>query len=159
MEDIQIRMMKLEDLDQVLEVEQATFTSPWSKEAFLNELLNNHFAHYVVAEYGEKIVGYCGVWLIMDEAHITNVAVHPRQQGKKIGYRLMKQIMELSKQGGARRITLEVRVSNHVAQSLYKKLGFVGHGIRKRYYQDNQEDALIMWATLPDELNQDQAER
>lgn len=142
------RLMTLNDIDEVLKIEHASFTLPWSREAFYNELLNNHFSKYILLEDEGKIIGYCGLWVIIDEAHITNVAVLPEYRGKKLGEALMLKVMEVARESGALRMTLEVRVSNHVAQSLYRKLGFEDGGIRKRYYSDNQEDALIMWVTL-----------
>lgn len=147
-EEISFRLMKVDDLEQLMEVEHASFTTPWTKEAFFHELVHNDFAYYVVAVKDERIVGYCGVWIIMDEAHITNVAVHPKVRGRRIGEMLMRQVISLSMAYGATRMTLEVRVSNQVAQGLYKKLGFKETGIRKGYYTDNHEDALIMWVDL-----------
>jgi len=147
-EEIHFRLMKVEDIPGVIEVELRSFTTPWTADAFYNEIVNNHFAYYIVAEIDQRIVGYCGVWIIVDEAHITNVAVDPRFRGKKIGEYLMKHIISLSLMYGAVRMTLEVRVSNITAQNLYKKLGFTEQGIRKGYYTDNHEDAIIMWVNL-----------
>jgi ribosomal-protein-alanine N-acetyltransferase len=147
-EEIHFRLMKVEDIPRVMEVELQSFTTPWTAEAFYNEIVHNHFSYYVVAVSGSTIVGYCGVWVIIDEAHITNVAVHPNHRGKKIGEHLLKQIMSLSVMYGATKMTLEVRVSNQVAQKLYQKFGFEAHGVRKGYYTDNQEDAIIMWVNL-----------
>lgn len=145
---IQFRPMTLADIDEVVYVEKASFTLPWSREAFYNELVHNQYAKYIVMEYNHRIIGYCGMWVVIDEAHITNVAVLPEYRGKKLGEALMRKVMETAKQLGAAIMTLEVRVSNHVAQSLYRKLGFLNGGIRKRYYPDNQEDALVMWVNL-----------
>jgi len=147
-EDVHFRLMKVEDITGVMEVEVSSFTTPWTANAFYNEVMNNHFAYYIVAELNQRIVGYCGVWVIIDEAHITNVAVHPEFRGIKIGENLMKYVMGLSMAYGATKMTLEVRVSNVGAQALYKKLGFTAQGIRKGYYTDNNEDAIIMWANL-----------
>ncbi|ANB61300.1 ribosomal protein S18-alanine N-acetyltransferase [Anoxybacteroides amylolyticum] len=145
---ISFRPMTLDDLDGVLVIEKASFTLPWSREAFYNELVHNRYAKYVVMEHDDRLVGYCGMWVVVDEAHITNVAVLPEYRGKKLGEALMRRMMEMAKQLGAVTMTLEVRVSNEVAQSLYRKLGFLNGGIRKRYYPDNQEDALVMWVNL-----------
>ncbi|WHY77986.1 ribosomal protein S18-alanine N-acetyltransferase [Neobacillus sp. WH10] len=142
------RYMRDEDIDQVLEVEHASFTTPWSKEAFYNEIHKNKFAVYIVLEEDNKIIGYSGTWVVMDEAHVTNVAILPGYRGKKLGEALMNKLMSVSREMGARTMTLEVRVTNDVAQSLYRKLGFQNGGIRKNYYSDNQEDALIMWVNL-----------
>ncbi|RLQ91189.1 ribosomal-protein-alanine N-acetyltransferase [Falsibacillus albus] len=140
--------MTTEDLDGVLEVEKESFSIPWSREAFYNEIENNQFAVYIVAEMEGQIAGYCGVWLVLDEAHITNVAVLPAYRGMKIGQSLMEKTMDLAREHGAASMTLEVRMSNEPAQGLYRKLGFKNGGIRKRYYTDNQEDALIMWVNF-----------
>lgn len=146
--DIQFRPMVLDDIDSVLEIEKASFTLPWSREAFYNELVHNRYAKYIVMEHNGAIIGYCGMWVVVDEAHITNVAVLPGYRGKKLGEALMRTMMETARRLGAATMTLEVRVSNHVAQSLYRKLGFLNGDIRKRYYPDNQEDALVMWVKL-----------
>lgn len=145
---ITFRLMELEDIDQILKIEQASFPTPWSRQAFENELLLNQYAIYIVLEDSEQVFGYCGLWLIMDEAHITNIALLPEYRGKKYGEMLLRKVMEVAKEGGAKKMTLEVRVSNYVAQSLYRKLGFQEGAIRKGYYTDNQEDALIMWVNL-----------
>ncbi|NQD66393.1 ribosomal protein S18-alanine N-acetyltransferase [Bacillus haikouensis] len=143
-----IRFMTIDDLDAVMEIEHSSFSIPWSREAFYNEIEQNHLSTYLVAEDGERIAGYCGVWLVVDEAHITNVAVLPEYRGQGLGEDLMMRIMEISKEVGARVMTLEVRVSNVAAKGLYRKMGFQDGGIRKRYYSDNQEDALVMWVNL-----------
>jgi [ribosomal protein S18]-alanine N-acetyltransferase len=147
-ENFKIRYMVKEDIDDVLIVENNSFATPWSKTAFVNELLNNKFAHYLVIEGNQKIIGYCGVWVIVDEAHITNIAIHSLYRGFKLGEQLLVHAMELARTLGATKMTLEVRVSNHIAQSLYRKMGFEPGGIRKNYYTDNQEDALVMWVGL-----------
>ncbi|WP_407638481.1 ribosomal protein S18-alanine N-acetyltransferase [Bacillus alveayuensis] len=146
--EITFRQMTLADIDDVLKIEHASFTLPWSRESFYNELAHNNYSHYIVMEWNGQVIGYCGMWLVMDEAHITNVAVLPEFRGRKLGEALMRKAMETAKELGAKTMTLEVRVSNHVAQSLYRKLGFLNGGIRKQYYTDNQEDALVMWVNL-----------
>jgi [ribosomal protein S18]-alanine N-acetyltransferase len=145
---MEIRFMTVDDLDAVMEIEHRSFSIPWTREAFYNEIEQNHLSTYLVVEDGECIAGYCGVWLVVDEAHITNVAVLPDYRGKGLGEALMMRIMEIAKQVGARVMTLEVRVSNEAAKGLYRKMGFQDGGIRKRYYSDNQEDALVMWVNL-----------
>lgn len=149
-EKVRLRPMQLEDVDAVWAVDQAAFEQSWSREAFVNELTLNRSAYYLVLEEDGNICGYCGFWLIVDEAHITNIAVHPDQQGKGYGLRLMGAVMLLAHSLGARQMTLEVRVSNEKAQNLYRKLGFVGQGVRRQYYAD-LEDALIMWLDLSEE--------
>lgn len=142
------RYMNLMDLDDIMEVERLSFTLPWSREAFYRELTDNPYAYYIVADIDGKAIGYGGVWIVVDEAHITNIAVRPEYRGKKIGETLLKQLQNLAREKGAKTMTLEVRVSNHVAQNLYRKLGFKNGGIRKGYYTDNFEDALVMWVNL-----------
>ncbi len=145
---INIRKMTIADLEDVMEVEIRSFTLPWSLDAFHNELIKNQFADYTVLLDDEKIIGYCGVWIIMDEAHITNIAVLPEYRGQGLGEKLLKSVMNLAARKGALTVTLEVRVSNIPAKSMYQKLGFRDGGIRKNYYSDNLEDALVMWAKL-----------
>jgi ribosomal-protein-alanine N-acetyltransferase len=142
------RSMTEEDIDQILEIEHASFTLPWSRDAFYNEVHHNKFAVYIVIEVEGKIIGYCGAWIVIDEAHITNVAILPEYRGRKLGEALMEKIISVARSMGARSMTLEVRVTNNIAQSLYRKLGFQNGGIRKNYYSDNQEDALVMWVNL-----------
>ncbi|HSQ87338.1 ribosomal protein S18-alanine N-acetyltransferase [Romboutsia sp.] len=139
-----IEKMTSKDIDGVFEVEKNCFVHHWSKDAFKKEL-NNDVARYLVAKIDEKVVGYVGIWFVMDEGHITNVAVHSDYRGKKIGDELVKELVELCRQNNIVSMTLEVRVSNIVAQNLYKKYGFKLAGIRKEYYSDNKEDAMIMW--------------
>jgi [ribosomal protein S18]-alanine N-acetyltransferase len=144
------RLLNVNDIDGILNIEHQSFTLPWSKEAFYNELTKNQYALYVGLEdeVEGKIIGYCGVWIIVDEAHITNVAVLPEYRGRKLGEAIMRKVMEVAREKGAKTMTLEVRLSNYVAQSLYRKLGFQNGAIRKNYYTDNQEDALVMWVNL-----------
>lgn len=148
MSEMNVRLMTVDDVDQVYEIEKSSFTVPWMKESFLNELTNNYFAIYHVAEYEGKLVGYCGMWLVLDESQITNIAILPEFRGKGLGEKLLVAVMNAARKRGASIMSLEVRVSNEPAQSLYKKLGFQPGGIRKNYYSDNQEDALVMWVKL-----------
>lgn len=141
--ELTIREMRRKDLDQVLEIEKLCFPLPWSRESFLTEL-KNPLAQYIVAQEGFVLQGYAGVWLIFDEGHITNVAVHPRARGRKIGELLLANIIALASARGATAVTLEVRPSNNAALSLYRRMGFEEKGLRKGYYIDNGEDALIM---------------
>lgn len=145
---IGIRRATIKDLNLICEVEKESFSTPWSKEAFKRELTTNRFAHYFVIEWGSQIVGYAGMWIILDEAHVTNVAIVPKVRGLKLGELLMRHLMVSAKLLGAHSMTLEVRVSNHIAQNLYRKLNFEERGIRKNYYADTMEDALIMWVNL-----------
>lgn len=139
------RRMKIEDLEGVYKVELSAFSDPWSFSAFKSEM-KNKLAKYIVAEdENGKIVGYIGVWYIIDEAHINNVAVHKEHRGKQIGSMLMEYLIEGCLEDSINSITLEVRKSNEIAQNLYRKYGFKPGGIRKEYYSDNREDAIIMW--------------
>ncbi|MFP3324163.1 ribosomal protein S18-alanine N-acetyltransferase [Planococcus sp. SIMBA_160] len=145
---LKFRKMTIRDVDVVYEIEKNSFTLAWTKEAFEQEMLKNEFAYYVLAETEEGVIGYCGMWLVMDEAHITNIAISPQQHGNKFGEALMKEAMDQAKARGAKLMTLEARVSNIAALNLYKKLGFQNGGIRKGYYTDNQEDAIVMWVNF-----------
>lgn len=143
------RAMQLEDIPHILVIEREAFTMPWTEQAFRNELTHNHFASYMVMELNGEIIGYAGLWAIVDEAHVTNIAVLERFRGRKWGEKLLDELMRTAVFLGMQSITLEVRVTNEVAQNLYRKKGFRPAGTRKGYYSDNREDALIMWAELP----------
>ena len=142
---IVIEEMRLDDIDAVQEVERASFPVPWPANAFRHELTQNKNAHYIVAREGDHIVGYAGLWLSLDEAHITTFAVLPEHRRRKIGERMLLSLFERAEKLGAEWLTLEVRASNMPAQRLYEKYGFKPAGIRRRYYSDNNEDAIIMW--------------
>ena len=142
---IEVREMQLADLDGVMEIEGQSFPTPWSRRAFWSELTQNIYAHYIVVRIDGVLVGYGGMWVILDEAHVTNVAVHPEYRRLGIGRRIMNELMDRARSRGATRMTLEVRRSNTGAQRLYEELGFVAKGIRKGYYADLKEDAIIMW--------------
>jgi len=143
--NIYITPMGKDDIDQVWSIEKMCFSTPWSREAFRMEVEENRCARYFVARKDDRVVGYGGMWLVIDEAHITNVAVHPEYRGRKIGEAIMKTLMREAFSRHIQRMTLEVRRSNLVAQNLYRKLGFEICGVRRKYYSDNNEDALIMW--------------
>ncbi len=131
-------------LDSVAELEKICFSLPWSKEMFADELKSN-IAHYLVATDDEKnVVGYVGMWKILDEGHITNVAVSPNYRRQGIGERLICELINNAKRLELSMLTLEVRKSNVPAQNLYSKYNFKEVGIRKRYYSDTNEDAIIM---------------
>lgn len=138
-----IRRMTIADVGGVAAVEAATFPTPWSRDAFISEM-KNVAARYLVAEKDGQIIGYAGAWIIIDESHITNIAVLKEHRGQGIGCALTAGLMQYLSNLGAAYATLEVRKSNVVAQNLYVSLGFIKLGVRKRYYEDNGEDALIM---------------
>lgn len=140
-----IRPMTLADVDGVLYVEVQSFLTPWSRAAFEAEIRENDLAHYFVAVSGKQIIGYAGMWIIVDEVHVTNVAVLPEHRGCGLGKRLMETMVGHGKKHGAVSMTLEVRISNTIARCLYEGMRFEPRGIRPNYYTDTQEDAIIMW--------------
>lgn len=144
--EVHLYPMTLADLDGVMVVERLSFLTPWSRDAFAEELLQT-FTVYVVARAGQHVVGYGGMHVVFDEAHVTNVAVHPDWRGQGLGERIMRRLIHLAAARGAHRMTLEVRASNEPAKRLYAKLGFVtGPGaVRRGYYTDTGEDAIVMW--------------
>ena len=142
---LRFAVMRVDHLEQVLNIEQKSFPTPWSYQSFYFELTENDFAFYVVALANGIVAGYAGMWLVLDESHITNVAVHPDYRGCGLGRAIMNDLLARAVVLGAARITLEVRVSNKTARGLYKSLGFVEKGFRRKYYSDNNEDAIIMW--------------
>ena len=141
---VNLSLMTKEDLDQVLEISSLSLKESWNLDSFSNEL-SNPLAKYLIAKINDKIVGFVGVWTIIDEGHITNMAVHPEFREKGVGSILLTSLIEHSKDWGCTSLTLEVRSSNNAAKGLYKKFGFLEEGVRKKYYRDNEEDALIMW--------------
>lgn len=143
--DIILRDMTEDDIEQVLEIESQSFSTPWTRNAFLIELRENMLAQYIVAQVDEKVVGYAGIWKILNEGHITNIAVLKDYRGKGIGNVLIEGLIWYCSKNNLDSMTLEVRESNTVAQNLYKKYGFVNSGIRPKYYGDNGENAIIMW--------------
>lgn len=139
------RQMEVADVEAICAIEQESFNIPWTREAFINELTNNMLAKYMVLEVDGVVAGYVGMWLIVDEAHITNIAIASAYRGRGYGEQLMTELAALAQYMGMRAMTLEVRVSNQVAINLYTKIGFENAGIRKGYYSDNGEDAMVMW--------------
>lgn len=183
-----VEPMRLEDIDEVIEIEKEAFKAAWSASAYRRELLDNQISRYIVlremaadetqeawgnAEPGEptksgfqrlaeefrrlvgaaaevvppkqgRLIGYAAMWLMVDEAHLTAIAVRREYQGRGLGELLLIKSFEIARQIGSRVMTLEVRVSNAVAQALYRKFSFEVAGLRKRYYSDNNEDAYIM---------------
>ena len=144
MDELLIRRMVSEDVDAVTAIEQATFAMPWSRESFVREMEKNVAARYLVAERNGRVIGYAGAWVILDESHITNIAVAEAERGKGVGRALVEALMRYISNLGAAYATLEVRVSNLRAQRLYESVGFIRVGKRKRYYEDNGEDAWLM---------------
>ena len=149
------RRMTLEDVPQVHEIELKTFHTPWTYQSFVDEMTTNKCARYVVAEDDGKILGYAGAWLVFDEGHITNIAVDEAARGRGIGTMVTKALMQYAANMGVQYMTLEVRKSYLVAQGLYKKLGFIELGVRKRYYEDNGEDAYLYVCQNMPEIEED----
>ncbi|MEC5425899.1 ribosomal protein S18-alanine N-acetyltransferase [Virgibacillus sp. C22-A2] len=148
MAELVIRKMELDDIEQVMIVEKASFATPWNAAIFNQEITDNRHAHYFIIEVDKSIVGYAGIWIVMDDAQITNIAVLPSYRGMKLGEKLFQYTLQFAVKMGVTRLSLEVRESNVVAKKMYSKFGLVPGGIRKNYYTDNQEDALVMWVNL-----------
>jgi len=144
MSEIRLRRMQYRDVAQVAALEKAVFPRPWSEASFLREVEENPVARYLVADREGEILGYAGAWVVLDECHITNIAVAEDARGQGLGRRLMEALMQYVSNLGAAWADLEVRVSNDRAQRLYASVGFVSVGKRKRYYEDNGEDAYLM---------------
>lgn len=149
MTEMRIREMEVNDIERISEIDHLSFPTPWTKETYEHEISDNNYATYFVVETDTKdIIGYVGIWLILEDAQITNIAIHPSYRGYKIGEKLFGYAMQYIIGQGAKRLSLEVRVSNIVAQQLYRKFGLVPGGVRKAYYPDNGEDAIVMWVDL-----------
>ena len=142
-----LRPMLAEDLDQIVEIEKASMSSPWSKELFEEELKRD-VARYFVGEMNGQVVGYMGYWEAPQEAHIINLAIAPRFRQKGLGFQMMEYCLRFAYNQGAQLATLEVRESNEAAQRLYEKMNFRTVAIRKKYYSDNQENAVVMLKDL-----------
>jgi|ADurb_Val_01_Slu_FD_contig_31_1732382_length_1108_multi_2_in_0_out_0_2 ribosomal-protein-alanine N-acetyltransferase len=139
-----VTRMRFDDIPAVMALDRECFATPWSENAYQTEL-SNQCAEYYVAWSGGDLVGYAGIWFIIDEVHVTTLGVAARSRGQKIGERLLMRLLDAAKEHEAQRMTLEVRKSNRVARSLYAKYGFRDAAIRKAYYSDNNEDAVVMW--------------
>lgn len=148
--EVRIRPMEEGHLDEVLEIESRSFATPWSRESFAFEVEQNPMSRYFVALGEDGVLGYAGIWCVIDEAHVTNICVDAKYRGEKIGKKLFQAIVNQAKDLGMEAMTLEVRKTNIVAKSLYESFGFREIGIRPKYYQDNQEDAIIMLREFKD---------
>ena len=145
MNGYRIRTAEERDIDRLTELDALCFSMPWSREAFHQELCENPLAFYMVLESEDNVIGYAGLWMILSEGHITNVAVEPAMRRKGLAELLLRELFQQAGDRGIQRFTLEVRPSNVAANGLYEKLGFVVMGRRKQYCEDNGEDALILW--------------
>ena len=143
---IRYRALVPEDAEAVARIEAESFPTPWSREDFWREA-SNDFACYIVVLDETDIIGFGGCWISFEEAQVTNIALTAVQRGRGLGKALMTRLMCAAAARGAVRMTLEVRPSNASARRLYEELGFAPIGVRKKYYQDNDEDAILMWHT------------
>ncbi len=141
---IQIALMKPEHLDSVMEIEDDSFSIPWSRREMEKDM-NNPISTYLVVIKNGKVCGYAGMWHVINEGHITNIAVKSEFRRQGLGRMLMEALEAVAKEKEMIGITLEVRMNNTPAQRLYTGFGFRPEGIRKNYYQDTKEDAIIMW--------------
>ena len=144
--DVQLTPMRRRHLRTVLRIETEVYPRPWTMNLFVSELGMRSSRSYYVAKVGPTVVGYSGMMLVGEDAHVTTIAVDPKWHRHQIGTRLMANIVRDGRDRGARHLTLEVRVSNEPAQRMYRTFGFRPAGIRKGYYVETNEDALIMWA-------------
>ena len=142
--DIEMTRMRRRHLRRVLSIEASVYPRPWSASLFLSELSQRTTRTYIVAKHDGEVVGYSGMMFTGREAHVTNIAVDPDFHGRKVGTRLLLYLVTEAIARGAEILSLEVRVSNHVAQSMYEKFGFSAVSIRKGYYIETNEDALVM---------------
>jgi ribosomal-protein-alanine N-acetyltransferase len=134
------------DLEGVLEVEAESFTNPWTRDMYAWELQNRSVCHIFLVRTGDcRVAGFCAFWLVFDEVHINNVAMRPQFRAQGIGTALLQHVFAEARRLGARRATLEVRASNTRARRLYERLGFYVAGVRRNYYTQPVEDALILW--------------
>jgi [ribosomal protein S18]-alanine N-acetyltransferase len=134
------------DLDGVLEVDAVSFTRPWTRAMYESEFLNRDTSRmYILRTPARPVAGYCAAWFIIDEVHINNIAVRPELRGRGFGSALLAHVLEEGRVAGASRATLEVRRSNDDARRLYERFGFRVAGVRRDYYTDPTEDALVLW--------------
>ena len=144
-----LEAMREDDLDQVMEIELASFRSPWSRPVFLEELARPWaFLDVVRAPNHGDVLAFCNYWRVADEVHLLKVATHPEARGLGLGARLLGHIVEFARKHSCRLVTLEVRRSNDVAQRLYRRFGFKSVGVRPSYYADDNEDAVVMMSEL-----------
>jgi len=149
-ERMAIARMTAGDIRTVMRIEALSFSTSWPPSAFASELNDNRLAHYFVGRVGHPqhgdVVAYGGIWVILEDSHITTIAVHPDWRGKKYGEEMLVYLLREAIERGASWITLEARESNKVAQNLYRKYGFTMVSTRRAYYSDNGENAVVMWA-------------
>jgi ribosomal-protein-alanine N-acetyltransferase len=149
MGEISFSFLTQNDIEAVLKIEKASFPSPWSRGMFMADLMKKDMAFFIVARLDNRIVGYGGFWLVLDEGHLGNLAVHPEFRRQGIGEKLLNELIKIAKSKKAEMMTLEVRETNQAARQLYEKMGFRVVAIRKKYYVDTDEDAYVY---IKDEL-------
>ena len=150
-ENVLVKRMDETHIDEVFIIENTSFASPWSKESLIKDIKENKHAIYLVALENGKVVGYAGMWHIVNEGHITNIAVEINRRRRGIGALIVNELINIAYELEMAGITLEVRISNIAAQKLYTKFGFKPEGFRKNYYSDTKEDAVIMWKWLKEQ--------
>ncbi|PXW86391.1 [SSU ribosomal protein S18P]-alanine acetyltransferase [Streptohalobacillus salinus] len=148
MSKVAIRLMQTSDLEQVTAIERRSFKTPWDRALYQKEIEENQFAYYYVIEKDNEIIGFCGMWIVLDDAQITNIAIDPDHRKFSYGSTLFQYVLNQAMVKGARTLSLEVRTSNIAAQTLYEKFHLQKAGTRRNYYTDNNEDAIVMWVTL-----------
>jgi len=145
--EVEVEPMTPDDLDEVIEIERRSFPSVWSRGSYERELRNEN-SYYYVAREGDRLIGYAGMWIVLDEAHITTLAVQPERRRRGLGTRLMNRMIDLARRHSVRKVTLEVRERNRPAIDMYRKLGFVEKGFLPGYYGDTGENGIVMWKAL-----------
>ena len=145
---ISVRRAASGDLDAIMAIEEASFTAPWPRDAMLDEIVKNDWSVVVVAQRGGEIVGFAVYWVVADERHLQNVATAWEWRRSGVGDALVRHVVDEAKRSGAQFVILEVRASNEAARGLYGAFGFQSIGVRRAYYQDNNEDALVMVLAL-----------
>jgi [ribosomal protein S18]-alanine N-acetyltransferase len=143
---LEIVPMAASDVAAVTRIEKASFSTVWPSDAFHNELNANKLAHYYVGRIADRVVAYGGIWVILEDSHVTTIAVDPAYRGRRFGEVMLLRLIDEALERGAAWMTLEVRESNTVAQHLYRKYGFTTVTMRRGYYSDDNESALVMWA-------------
>ncbi len=146
--NIGVYPMTFEDVDAVHNIEEDSFSVPWSKDSFVQEIRFNRLANYWVMKLDDEVIGYGGCWFVIDEAHVTNIAIHKKYRGNGYGKMLVLAMMKDVQKQGIKAIGLEVRKSNEIARTMYESMGFKMERVRKNYYDSPKEDALVLWKSL-----------
>lgn len=141
--DVVIVRMQENDLEQVVAIENVSYASPWPESAFASELVKERACYYLAAKHGEQVAGYSGMWVMLEEGHVTTLAVHPEFRRQRIASRLLLQNFDEAQRRKLHCLTLEVRITNEAAKNMYEKFGLEKRGYRRGYYLDNNEDAEI----------------